>query len=266
MMSVSRSLYFFVVILVYGFAGLAYSFPLQGNLRADSIVSAIKHSYEEGSYLNAEIEGRRFLEQVDIKDSLRIQVEKYIAFSLIAQDKPQFASSHFWFILQQDSSFNLDPELTSPKILSIFQRTREKFLAERQLLSEQRQSFPTARPITFRAIVFPGWEQLYQGRGGVGLAFMGAGAAGLLSTVYCDLRRRDARNSYLLAGTRDLAAERYKTYNKYYKGEVYSAVAYGLVYLLSEIEVFTYSSEDNGIAVSVLPVRSAGTISFSIRF
>ena len=266
MKSVSRSLFFFVVILVYGFTGPVYSFQMQGNSRADSIVSAMRHSYEEGSYLTAEIEGRRFLEQIDIKDSLRIQVEKYIAFSLIAQDKPQFASSHFWFILQQDSSFNLDPELTSPKILSIFQRTREKFLAERQLLSEQRQSFLPARSITFRAIVFPGWEQLYQGREGIGFALTAAGTAGLLSTVYCDFRRRNARSSYLQAASRDLAAERYKTYNKYYKGEVYSAVAFGLVYLLSEIEIFTYSSEDNGIAVSVLPVQSAGTISFSIRF
>lgn len=233
---------------------------------ADSVLHKIKQLYEEGSYLTAEVEGRRLLEEGEVGDTVRIQVEKYIAFSLIAQDKPQPAASHFWNILRQDSSFDLDPQLTSPKILSIFQRTRERFFAEHEQLRERQQTSTAFKPRSYRLMVFPGWEQLHQGRTSVGYVFLSLGAVSLLSTVYCDLERRDLRDSYLQAATSDLAAERYSKYNRYYKAEIYSAVLFTLTYIISEVEVFSTGGEQETITARVFYDSNHLGMSLKARF
>ena len=208
----------------------------------DSAAAKIRQLYEEGSYSTAELEGRRDLDQPGLRDSVRIQIEKYIAFSLIAQDRAEFAESHFWNILQRDSSFVLDPQLTSPKILNIFQKVQERFFAARPSRPEQQTVSRAAARVTFRAALFPGWEQLYQGRTAGGYAFLSAGTVEVLLFAYCDVQRGNARSSYLSAGTSELASSRYTTYNGYYKGEIYSAAAFGITYLISEFEALTFGS------------------------
>ena len=75
----------------------------------DSTVNMIRTMYEKGSYLAAEVEARRYLEQQSPGDSLRIAAEQYLAFALVAQGKTKTAVRHFTTILEIDSTFELDP-------------------------------------------------------------------------------------------------------------------------------------------------------------
>lgn len=237
----------------------------QSAVDADSTLRRVRQLYEEGSYLSAELEGRRLLEQTDLRDSVHNQVEKYVAFSLIAQDKPQSAVSHFWAILERDSSFGLDPQMTSPKILTIFQSTRDKFRMSHSPAQELIAS-PAASSVSYRAIVFPGWEQLHQGRSATGYAFVSVGAASLVGTIYFDFMRRDARDSYLQAATSELAASRYTKFDKYYKAELYSAILYALTYVVSEAEVFTAQGRSGNLSVTFARQTHERALGISIRF
>lgn len=232
----------------------------------DSLLRRVAQLYEEGSYLTAEIEGRRLLEQEKLPDTIHIQTEKYIAFSLIAQDKPQSAVSHFRIILELDSTFNLDPELTSPKIFSVFRQTREKFFSEHLQLSEHEIHPIVSHQISFRAIVFPGWEQLHQGRQGIGYTFLSLGAVSLISTIYCDFQRRSSRDSYMQAPTTELAVDRYKKYDGYNKAEIYSAALFALTYILSEVEVITSGSDEAPTPVTLFQRNDFIIASLQIRF
>lgn len=238
----------------------------QNKNEVDSLVHKLIQLYENGSYLGAEIEGRRLLEQASVPNTVRIQIEKYIAFALIAQDKPQAAVSHFNTILQADSTFDLDSQLTSPKIMVVFQQTREKFFAQR-VTESKHISIPVSNTsISYRAVLFPGWEQLYRGRTTTGYTFFTLGAASFLSTVYCDFRRRDSRNSYLQAGTMESAIERYKTYNNFQKAEIYSASIFVLTYIISEVDIFTKISNETGANISLSPGKNFFTANLSISF
>ncbi|HTR81323.1 MAG TPA: hypothetical protein VMM58_06790 [Bacteroidota bacterium] len=255
-----------ILVNAFIFTAKVHATTLPEPSHADSVVSEIRELYESGSYLNAEIEARRFLDQPETSDSARMQAEKYIAFSLIAQDKPQSAEGHFLTILQHDSSFTLDPQLTSPKILSIFDEAKKKFFSEQEPLPASPSAEPSSRHITFRVAVFPGWEQLYQGRKATGYAFCTAGAAELLFTLYSDFQRRDARDSYLKATTSELAAERYTKYNRYYKAETYSAIAFGVTYLLSEVEVFTTTAGNKEISTRLSSTGKGFLLAFDLQF
>ncbi len=227
-----------VSLLPFG-AASAHPFPEAGGLPADTLLENIVRLYDNGSYRETELEGRRLLEESGLSDSMHVQIEKYIAFSLVAQDKPQQAASHFTALLRIDSTFDLDPLLTSPKILSAFLEARERFLARKDDALKNTASSQAVEPVSFRAVVFPGWEQLHRGRTGTGAAFMAVGASSLVSTVYCEIKRREYRRSYLDATTSESAVARYRKYADVQKVEIYSAALFIAAYIFSEVDVFS---------------------------
>lgn len=205
----------------------------------DSSLIYVQRLYENGMYLQSELEARRLLELSNLSDSIRIIAEKHIAFSSVAQGKTQSAIEHFIIILNLDSMFELDPVLTSPKIISVFNEAKRKYSQRKSVQLRAEQPVLVQSPsVTFRAIIFPGWEQLHQDRAVAGYTFLGAGASALAFTFYFDIQRRFAKDDYLSATTSADATSRYSTYNAYHKAEIYSVIAFGVIYALSEVDAF----------------------------
>jgi hypothetical protein len=212
----------------------------QTNARADSVVALLRELYEQGSYLSSEVEARRLLDTQSLPDSLRVQAEQYLAFSLVAQGKNAGAVDHLITILKIDSTFSLDPILTSPKILSVFGEARRQFgnlkpANHSPVLPGAQQQ---GRTVTFRTILFPGWEQAYQGRTAKGYTLLAAGVLSLGSTLVFDRKRRSARDEYLVADTPELAMSRYTVYNNSLKAEYYSLAAFLAFYVYSQFDAF----------------------------
>ena len=212
----------------------------QPSARADSLVALVRGLYDQGSYLSSEVEARRLLDNRSLPDSVRIRVEQYLAFSLVAQAKNAAAVDHFVTILRIDSAFVLDPILTSPKILSVFSEARRQYrewkLSDRSHLQLE-QRVPD-HSVSFRTILFPGWEQVYQGRPVKGYSLVGAGVLSLGAFVFLDRERRSAQDEYLSASTPELAASKYTRYNNYHKAEYYSLAAFVAIYIYSQFDAF----------------------------
>ena len=100
----------------------------------DSSLKQIEALYNSAQYVTAELEARRLYEEMDLTDSARVQIEKWVAFSLIAQGKSSIARERFVTLLSINPDFELDPVLTSPKILSVFYEAKTKFLSLEPLL------------------------------------------------------------------------------------------------------------------------------------
>ncbi len=216
--------------------------PLRGQDRAaeDSTLTAIDTLIRNGSYLSAEVEGRRLLDRPALPDSVRAQGEKYVAFCLVAEGDQNSARSHFILALRADSTLTLDPVMTSPKILTVFREAQTALAAGQRAASTPPVERPPAygRPVTWRAIVFPGWEQVHQGRSTNGYVLLTLGAGAVLATIASDVGRRSARSDYLAARTAALATQRYDRYNTWQKAEYYSAAAFGTVFVYSMIDSF----------------------------
>lgn len=218
--------------------------PAPAQTAADSTLRLVDSLYTAGSYASAELEARRMLENDLLSDSLRIASEQWVAFSLVAQEKTALAKEHFLAILRREPSHELDPVLTSPKILAVFNDARATFLASRVQETEASTVASNVSPqgITFRMIVFPGWEQWYHGRTTIGPLFVGAGIATLGSGITLAFLRKSAHEDYLAATTPEDIEAKYNTYNHYVKAESYCFAAFAVVYLLSEIDVFMHDS------------------------
>lgn len=237
--------------------------------RTDSVLSAIESAYSNGQYLTAELEARRLLESEALSDSAAVQTEKWIAFALIAQGKTVSARERFLSMLLKDETFELDRMLTSPKILIVFNEARARFTALRTSFSADSVKYSgmnghrSVPSVSIRTILFPGWEQLHQGRDGAGYVFLGAGAVTLSAGIVCEFLRADARAQYLSASTPAEIAATYDSYDTYRKAEIYSFAAFAAVYLLSEIDVFT--SRNLTVAAGV-SASGSQALSLSVTF
>lgn len=217
----------------------------------DSTLAGVKSLFEGGSYISAELQARRAVEEKNITDSLRVQFEKYIAYSLVAQDKNDAAVEHFDDALKIEPSLTLDTVLTSPKILAVYERAKNQFLSQKSINGPRQKSDyalmsgesaeedgGTRQGPTFRAILFPGWEQVHQEEGIKGDVLLCAGIVTAVSGIASALLCKNARSSYLSAATSSLASSRYNTYNSYYHAEYYSFSAFILVYAYSALDAF----------------------------
>lgn len=238
------ALFLSVFMFTAFFLGASSAAIAQIQSRADSTLESIKSLFDDGSYISAELQARRELEDKVVNDSTQLQLQKYLAFALVAQGKNESAIEHFVDALRIDSALTLDPVMTSPKIMAVFETAKQAFRSE---LARERSVLnrPTSlqgpgklRGPTFRTIIFPGWEQIYEGRSMKGYILLGAGAAAAVSSIAFDFLRRDARSKYLRTSTPGSAESAYKSYNAYYKSEFYSVSAFVLIYAYSELDVF----------------------------
>lgn len=239
--------------------------------QTDSIrvaLQAVESKYNSGAYLSAEVEARRFLEHTPLSDTVSITLHKYIAFSLIAQGKSDIAREHFKSILNIDPDFSLDPVYTSPKILIVFDETKQNFL-----LSKKSSTNDITLPlknnqssITYRAILFPGWEQLHTGRTSRGSVFLVSGFATLGAGITFEILRGSARKDYLAATIPSDINSKYNIYNHYYKAEIASFVAFAIVYVASEIEVFAFDHSSSISLQSAISPAKGTTLTYKIKF
>lgn len=257
------------LILFFISCSLLVAASAQDTRSVHSALAEIESLYNTGQYLAAEVEARRLSELLQLSDSVKIQIEKWIAFSLIAQEKTVLARARFIALLSIDPNFQLDLVLTSPKILTVFNDAKVRFFSQQRLFPDTAKTMivrHSGESITFRSAVFPGWEQLHQGRTTLGYLFLSAGAASLGSGLAFELLRANAREEYLNATVPSDIATKYDTYNTYRKAEIYSFIAFAAIYLASEIDVFTQLPQQTFSFQPTYSGQSGTALTLTVRF
>jgi hypothetical protein len=245
---------------------VTFSFAQNGSLHAAFLT--IDSLYNSGSYLSAEVEARRLLEYANLSDTAYAEIHKYIAFSLIAQGKSELAKERFAMLLSLYPTYSLDPVLTSPKILVIFNEAKQAFLSSKKPVQETK-IIPIemgSSSISYRTILFPGWGQLHIGRKTSGTIFLSAGIATLGSGITFEFLRSNARQDYLKEKNPLEIDEKYKNYNWYYKADIVSFVAFAITYIASEIDVFTTSNNSTINVQSNLQLDGRTGMTFTFKF
>ena len=234
----------------------------------DSTFHSIESLFESGSYVNAEVEARRLVEIHNLSDTVRVIAEKWIAFSLVAQGKSSLAGDHFSLLLKLNPRFELDPILTSPKILAVFNETKAHLTVHvnPEMDTVAVQSFRQSMEVSFRTIIFPGWEQLHTNRTTAGYLFLGGGIGALGAGIAFEALKSSARSEYLSATTASTIEAKYSTYNKYYKAEAYAFSAFALIYLASEIDVLGHANSATVSFEPSSPSNRSSNLSLRIKF
>ena len=257
---------FLIVLIFLSCCCMTISFAQNSSLHTAFLT--IDSLYNSGAYLSAEVEARRLLEYANLNDTAYAEIHKYIAFSLIAQGKSELAKERFAMLLSLFPAYSLDPVLTSPKILVIFNEAKRAFLSLKKTNQETIKipSDAGSLSVSYRTILFPGWEQLYTGRKTSGTIFLCTGILTLGSGLAFEILRTGARQDYLSERNTLIIDEKYTTYNRYYKAEIVSFVAFALTYITSEFDVFAASGNSVVLLQANLQAGRLTEVTFAIKF
>lgn len=186
----------------------------------------------------------------------RITIWQYAAFREVRKQQPDAARTFFLKLLEIDPNHTLDPVTTSPKIITLFQQTKAEYLENlsdrlKNLTAQPATNIIESHPASWRALLYPGWEQYRRGYKWKGAAWLTIGTTTLAGTVRAILDTRDKRQRYNDATDATSAAERYETYRDAYRSQFYWAYAMGAVWLGAHIDASFFSPVREKVEISL---------------
>jgi len=185
------------------------------------------------------------------------QIYQYAAFIAFQNGNIPLTENHFWHVLQIDPTYTPDPVTTSPKLLTLFQKTKIEFLEDmNRRLKTMQQQRGTRREIPWRGLLFPGWEQWHRGYHTRGVIYSGLAAATLGSLIYTAILTRDKKADYDNAGSADRSeiAALYNDYNSSYQRQFYFGYAFIGLWAFSQVDLALWSKP----SISLSPAVSYG--------
>lgn len=234
---------------------------------AQSLAGNIISAYEAFNYEETDRLLEIALKEINsLSAQDQIKVYQYAAFRQFQQGDNFQAEAYFWKLLEIDPTFNLDQLTTPPKILSVFQKTKIDFLEGLQQRLGQLEQSMNYRPVPWRSLVFPGWEQWHRGYRLKGGLWMAAGAGCLAGIVQAVARTGQKKQEYEGAIAPEDIRAKYDGYNRLYQSQFYWSYAFIAVWLSSHLDALFLSSlkSPSQLSLHLNPIRPG--LSFSFYF
>lgn len=194
------------------------------------------------------------------------RIYQYAAFRRFQQGETLQAEEFFWKLLEIDPTYNLDPLITPPKVLALFQKTKVRYLENLQQRLQQLEQSLSYSPAPWRSLVFPGWEQWRRGYHAKGALWAGAGVVCAAGIVQAVIRTGQVKKDYENAIEPDGIRARYRDYNRLYQSQFYWSYAFIGVWLSSHIDALFFSPLKSPRQISLNLDPTYPAITLSIQF
>ena len=166
-----------------------------------------------------------------------LMIHQFTAYAFFNLGKPDSAKKHFITILSIDPDYQLNPVITSPKIIKFYKEIKKEFASQKlaKNIAYTRYVFlEDLRPgAAWRSLLLPGWGQYYKGQKikskWIGVTF-GCVSAFTILTIFME---KNYHKKYLDSKTPSEISKQYKNYNSWYKLRKISYITLGTVWLSS---------------------------------
>ncbi len=232
-----------------------------------SEVDRIIEEFEKGSIETAEILALKALQREESFSRFeRETIHLYLGYCYIAKGNRELAKRQFIKALELNPTLTLNPLFISPKISAVFDEARELFLknkAERK--SDLKNSSSMLRlSASWRSLVSPGWGHIYKGEKTKGYILIGANAAVLSTLAVLQWQCQESRQKYLDARIPSVIADKYDTYNMFYKARNITALLEAGLYIYCYLDCLYNESDLKSGNLTLIP--SANGLTLLINF
>jgi hypothetical protein len=221
------------------------------SITGNNIIEQLDQAYNQFDHQrSAELLNAAFnsLDQFSVSD--RVEVYKYAAFIAFQNSNNTLTSNHFWSLLELDPNYVLDPVTTSPKLLTLFQKTKIEFLEDMNRRLEVIEGEKNETDFAWRAFIFPGWEQWHRGYQTKGSILVSAGLISVGGLVYSSVMASQKRNDYLDSQDPEEIAIIYDEYNTHYQRQFYFAYAFIALWSISQLDLALWSQPRLSLGVT----------------
>lgn len=209
------------VLILILFASLVFC-SVAGAQSLDSLRTAAQNALDEGRFEDAELTALRGLRSAEAVDDLaEIPFRVVLATIYVAREQQGFALSEFRRIIAINPAFEMDPVLTSPKIITVFGQAKREYV-EQVLSQPEAYRLPEADAklsASWRSAVLPGWGQAYKQQKVKATVFGVLQAATLAAFVAFVFEADSRKDDYLAVNEygNPIIEERYSDYRKAYR-------------------------------------------------
>ncbi len=166
----------------------------------DSLYSVALTAYEDGSFEAAELAALRGLrEAADLDELDKIKFHVILGFVYVARDQNDAGRQEFFHVLTVNPAYELDPVMTSPKILDIFRQARADYMlrvASEPAIYRMPQA-DVRLAASWRSLVLPGWGQFYKQQPVKGSAIIAAQILSLGALIFMQTEVNRRHDDYL---------------------------------------------------------------------
>lgn len=210
-----------------------------------------------------ELSEQALADEQTLSDQEIVHVYQMKAIAHYSKRELDDALSSFIQLLKIDSSFELDPVQTSPKIIDFFQQIKQSYHTPETVIQKDtlylKPDTVQIHSVSTRldtkqifSVLLPGTGQMLQGRTLKGSLFAASSTAllGLAVTSWIECRTKE--RAYLKSTEPHVIREKYQTFNKaYQKRNTYLAL-YAGIWALSQIDLYVFQKNRVDIHLSAL--------------
>ena len=180
-----------------------------------------------------------------LTDQEKVAFHKYKAFRAFQLGEQSIVQNHFRELLRIDPVYTLDPISTSPKLLTLFDKTKIEYLEQQQRRLETLSERKEFADLPWRSLVFPGWEQWHRGSRIKGYSWMALGTITLAGTVQALVRTSIKHEAYLDEEDPVRLKKKYHEYNDVYQSQYYWAYSMLAVWIASHVDAVFLTENKN---------------------
>lgn len=235
-------------IIIFFFVGISFSYAQEVTF------DKVKQQYENFEYDNVIKYSDQLIEKGNLNDSLSIEIHLMRANIFYSNEVDSSTRKSFENILRIRKNYIPDPDITSPKLISIFNEVKSDYLRKYPDIAQQIDTTNQKQPTKFidpnpkrsaiiKNILLPGMGQLYNNSSTKGWIITSASILNLGALVYFTIDANKKQNDYLMETNRNFIQQKYDDYNKSYRIRNALIISYAAIWLYSQID-FLFFSED----------------------
>jgi hypothetical protein len=241
-------------------------FSLHAFAQEQNSLKSIINSYEAFNYVDVIRKSEQAISNkgnYSDKELIDIYMLKGISHYSISEELN--AQKCFIEILKLHSEYSPDPAAVSPKIISLFNTTKETFikirdeqLNENKKLSDNSDSLLTIkiqllemnnstykRALT-KSLLLPGWGHFELNQETKGWVLSSLSVASLATMIYYIFDTNSKEKEYLSEANESLIREKYNSYNSSYRIRNLSIILFSAIWSYSQFDIIFFQNTDLG--------------------
>ncbi len=239
-------------LIIFFFIGISFSYAQEVTF------DKVKRQYEKFEYDNVIKFSDQLIEKGDLNDSLSIEIHLMRANIFYSNNADSSTRKSFENILKIKKNYIPNQDVTSPKLISIFNEVKYDYLRKNpdiaQPLDSTNQKPSTKfvnlnpqRGAVIKNILLPGLGQLHNGNSAKGWITTSASILNLGTLIYFAIDANKKQNAYLMETDRNLIQLKYDDYNRSYKIRNAFIISYAAIWLYSQIDFLFFSENQQQI-------------------
>lgn len=216
--------------------------PIYGQKKFNKMVLL----YNDGNYKDVIVYSDSTLKQDSLNNKEEVYLRTYRAYSFVALMKTRKAKNEFIKILKIDSTYTLNPDIVSPKIINVFNEVKDEWLKSKipnKIPAGKTKISPPLPPSSFTKYTFPGVYQTYLGNKKKGKVLKWGFLGSLGSLIITESGYLYTHYMYEKQTSQPDVDKWYTWYNFFYKARGYSFELTLSIYLFNIIDVSLSNEE-----------------------